>query len=391
MKIDSVKHVMDLLYHKYLIPMLLVDEQGKLLYPDNSWEIKKPIQQFLKPTTTQKIQLYNMGNYLFAYFRFEINQQFFYMVAGPCGAIGSKENSCTFLGHEYHHKIHYSKEDKYSFEEFVHLLHTILTQETIDKKNFCWFYQNEKDKKSLQTDINLENNLYDRRVHETTFDSYHFELRYIDYIKRNEPEKVTWIFNKMKETYKVALSPFELEGLKLKFAAFVAIVTRMAIEEGVPINQAFGLSDSLIQGLVHIHSAEECLQYIKEATFRFMELLHNYPLAHKSLLVKTIVNHIDGHLYERITVDELAVIAQKHKTHICSQFKKEMGKTIHTFIQEKKIDEAKHLLLFTDYSCEKISNLLAFSSQSHFIQVFKKISGSTPKEYKDIHYAHSII
>ena len=109
------------------------------------------------------------------------------------------------------------------------------------------------------------------------------------------------------------------------------------------------------------------------------------------MLVKTIVNHIDNHLYERITVDELAAITEKHKAHICSHFKKEMGITIHGYIQEKKITEAKHLLLFTDHSYDEISHLLAYSSQSHFIQVFKKVAGCTPKEYKSIHYAHSLV
>ncbi|MGX7172532.1 AraC family transcriptional regulator [Enterococcus ratti] len=391
MNIESIKLTMDLLYQKFLIPMMLLNEKGQIIYPKSSLELNVSINESIPFEKSKKIKLYNMKTYLYGHFSFSIKEKDFYMLVGPCGVIGSKETSCFFMGHEYHYNIHYSKEDKYSFEEYLQLLHTILTQTTAKKEDFHWSFQQEKDKKNLHTDHSLETNLYDRRVHKETFDSYHFELRYLDYIKRNEPEKVIWIFNKMKETYKVALSPFELESLKLKFAAFVAIVTRMSIDEGVPINQAFGLSDSLIQGLVHIHTSDECLRYIKEATYRFMELLHRYPLAHKSLLVKTIVNHIDNHLYERITIDELATITDKHKTHICSHFKKEIGTTIHHYIQEKKINEAKHLLLFTDHSYDEISNLLAFSSQSHFIQVFKKITGHTPKEYKSIHYAHSLV
>ncbi len=391
MTTDTIKITMDLLYRKYLIPMLLFDENGYLIHPKNLEDLPITISTYFPFRKTEQIQLYHTTSYLYGYFCFKSEQKEYQMIIGPCGIIGSKETSCFFMGREYHYNIHYSKEDKYSFEEYIQLLHTILTQRPTKKEEFIWYFQQEKNKKNLSTDYSLENNLYDRRIHKETFDSYHFELRYLDYIKRNEPEKVIWVFNKMKETYKVSLSPFELEGLKLKFASFVAIVTRMSIEEGVPINQAFGLSDSLIQGLIYIHSVKECLQYMKEATFRFMELLHNFPLAQKSMLVKTIVNHIDNHLYERITVDELAAITEKHKAHICSHFKKEMGITIHGYIQEKKITEAKHLLLFTDHSYDEISHLLAYSSQSHFIQVFKKVAGCTPKEYKSIHYAHSLV
>jgi AraC-like DNA-binding protein len=390
MDLKNIKSTMDLLYHKYLIPTMLLDESGVILHPESSWQTKNPINHYLEETAGQTISLYHMGKYMYGCFQFQTNQQTYYLLIGPCGVIGTPENSCIFLGHEYHYNIHYSKEDKYSFEEYVQLLYTIFAETDFSKEQFHWHYQTTTNQHSIQTDLNLEANLYDRRVHEATFDSYHFELRYIDYIKRNEPEKVAWVFNKMKETYSVALSPFELEGLKLKFSAFVAVVTRMSIDEGVPVNQAFGLSDSLIQGLIYIHTADECLRYIKEATYRFMELLHNFPLAQKSLLVKTIVNYVDSHLYEKIAIDDLADITQKHKTYLCSQFKKEMNKTIHAYIQEKKIAEAKHLLLFTDYSYEKVSTLLAFSSQSHFIQSFKKNTGTTPKEFKNIHYAHAL-
>jgi AraC-like DNA-binding protein len=388
MDLKSITTTMDLLYHKYLIPMMLLNEQGELLHPHNTLDTKTLVKRYLNQTANETVYMYHMGNYLLGCLQFQTDDAFYYLFVGPCGVIGTPETSCYFLGHEYHYNIHYSKEDKRSFEEYLQLLHTIFVQKVVEKEHIRWFYHSEKESHALRTDLRLETNLYNRRVHEATFDSYHFELRYLDYIRRNEPEKGAWVFNKMKETYDVSLSPFELEGLKLKFSAFVAVVTRMSIDEGVPVNQAFALSDSLIQGLIHIHSAEECLRYIKEATYRFMELLHSYPLAQKSLLVKTIVNYIDSHLYEKITLEELAEVTQKHKTHISGQFKKEMSKTIHTYIQEKKIIEAKHLLLFTDYSCEKISNLLAFSSQSHFIQVFKKITQTTPKQFKDVHYAH---
>ncbi|OTE82697.1 AraC family transcriptional regulator, partial [Escherichia coli] len=100
-----------------------------------------------------------------------------------------------------------------------------------------------------------------------------------EYIKRNQPEKIDWLFKKMQETYHVELSENELEGLKLKFSAFVAILTRISIDEGVPINQAFSLSDALIQGLFRIHSSNEWHTYMKEATYRFMKLIHQQPLA----------------------------------------------------------------------------------------------------------------
>ena len=54
----------------------------------------------------------------------------------------------------------------------------------------------------------------------------------------------------------------------------------------------------------------------------------------------------------------------------------------------KKIEEAKQLLLFTDYSFQEISSLLNFTSQSHFTQRFKQICGQTPKGFRDKNFQY---
>lgn len=127
------------------------------------------------------------------------------------------------------------------------------------------------------------------------------------------------------------------------------------------------------------------MAHIKESSFLFMELIHNFPYSEISSLVKDLLNYIDTHIYERITINDLAQSVQKHPTHINSQFKNALGQTVHTYINQKKIVEAKFLLLFTDKSYKEIATLLHFSSQSHFIQVFKRFEKETPSEYKNKH------
>ena len=57
-------------------------------------------------------------------------------------------------------------------------------------------------------------------------------------------------------------------------------------------------------------------------------------------------------------------------------------------VLKKKIEEAKQLLLFTDYSFQEISSLLNFTSQSHFTQRFKQICGQTPKGFRDKNFQY---
>ncbi|MBM6614930.1 helix-turn-helix transcriptional regulator [Desemzia sp. RIT804] len=381
---------MDLLYKKHLIPMLLLDESLKIIHPKTTWDAKNFSDKYLKNNSFLYADLFSDFQFMYGSFNFKDESDKKYtLLAGPCGVSGTTEDTLLFEGYEYIYGIHYTKETQHSFEEFMKLIYATITHQLLLDENIHWHYS-KSPTDDAYTDKSLEINLYERRIQETTFDSYQFELRYIEYIKRKQPEKIEWLFKKMKETYHVDLSTNKLEGLKFKFSAFVAILTRTSIDEGVPINQAFGLSDALIQGLARIHFSDEWLNYMKEATYRFMELIHSHPLAEKSVLIKKIINYIDGHIYDRITINDLAESTDKHKTYLSAQFKKEMGQTIHSYIQERKVNEAKHLLLFTDWSFKEISIMLSFSSQSHFIQVFKKLEGITPREYKEQHYTYYI-
>jgi AraC-like DNA-binding protein len=53
------------------------------------------------------------------------------------------------------------------------------------------------------------------------------------------------------------------------------------------------------------------------------------------------------------------------------------------FVQRKKIEEAKNLIVYSDLSISEIYSVLNFHDQSYFIKVFKKLTGLTPKQFKN--------
>ena len=64
------------------------------------------------------------------------------------------------------------------------------------------------------------------------------------------------------------------------------------------------------------------------------------------------------------------------------EFKKLTGQTIIHYLIDKRMIYAKKLLASTDYSVLEIACILGYNSLSHFICIFKKYHGITPKVYQ---------
>lgn len=92
--------------------------------------------------------------------------------------------------------------------------------------------------------------------------------------------------------------------------------------------------------------------------------------------------HIAENLYQNIKVEELAEIACCSKDHFSRQFKKLTGLLPSDFINNKRIDKAKEILITTSKSQRQISEEIGFNSQQYYTRIFKKITGETPAEYR---------
>ena len=71
--------------------------------------------------------------------------------------------------------------------------------------------------------------------------------------------------------------------------------------------------------------------------------------------------------------------------YFSKKFKQEVGMSLREFAAEEKVRRAKELLIQGRLSVSDISETLGFNSQSYFGNVFRKITGMTPLEYRQGH------
>ena len=95
-----------------------------------------------------------------------------------------------------------------------------------------------------------------------------------------------------------------------------------------------------------------------------------------------IENYLNVHFREDITLDKLADLTFMNKYYLSHIFKEHSGLSPIDYLLNKRIKEAKKLLVNTDLSISQISNIVGFNSSSYFSQYFKKVSDYSPSVYR---------
>ncbi|WP_144510845.1 helix-turn-helix domain-containing protein [Bacillus sp. FJAT-22090] len=219
---------------------------------------------------------------------------------------------------------------------------------------------------------------------------FHSNLSYervlLDYVKNGRLDKLkdTFDYSIVGEAELGLLSKRNrLRSEKNLMITGIALVCRASIEGGLNEETAFTLSDFYIQQLEELRNLKAILNLMEEAIIDFTKRVHQLNIEKYSAAITTCRDYIFKHLYGDITLDELSEICSLSPNYLSSLFKKEVGMPISEYIQRQRIEEAKRLLLLTNYSTSEISTWLNFNDQSYFIKVFKKYTGLTPRQFRN--------
>lgn len=183
------------------------------------------------------------------------------------------------------------------------------------------------------------------------------------------------------------LSRNSVTNLKYHFVITTAMITRLCKQKGMELEQAFRMSDFYIQRLDDIHTLQGVRDLHDEMVLDFTEKMRKICRSDtNSKHINLCKEYIYSHIKERITVEDIADALGVSASYLSRLFKKETKDSVSAYIRRQKIEMAKNLLRYSDYSMITIANRLSFSSQSHFIQQFRELVGMTPKKYRDLNH-----
>lgn len=95
--------------------------------------------------------------------------------------------------------------------------------------------------------------------------------------------------------------------------------------------------------------------------------------------VETFMRH---NLHRCLTREDLAEIANMSAPHLARVFRSVTGKTLIQRLAQLRIQQASEMLRESSLPITEIALNVGFSSFSHFSQLFKRIAGVSPSEYR---------
>ena len=133
------------------------------------------------------------------------------------------------------------------------------------------------------------------------------------------------------------------------------------------------------------------------------EMIGKTPLTHKKIIVSPL-HVVERRSTESVAIDDSEMASALQFIHTQSpteltiervvestcvsrrileiRFRKFLGNTILQEIQKVRIERAKRLLLETDYSIEKIAEIVGFATGSYFVQFFCNTTNMTPAKFR---------
>lgn len=96
-----------------------------------------------------------------------------------------------------------------------------------------------------------------------------------------------------------------------------------------------------------------------------------------------VMDYIHANLSRRITLAELAAVAQVSESHFTRAFKASTGESPHQYVLQQRLEHARGELVRTSRPIAEIATEAGFADQSHLTRTMRRYLGATPRILRD--------
>lgn len=128
--------------------------------------------------------------------------------------------------------------------------------------------------------------------------------------------------------------------------------------------------------------AAEALSLVFERHQRLNRLPKMPVSAEDAALLQSLAAYIGTHYADELTIEGLSRIACMGTTKLKRCFKACFGCTVADYVQKVRLDQAEHLLAYTELPVAEVAQAVGYAAAGHFADLFRRAKGMLPMEYR---------
>lgn len=214
----------------------------------------------------------------------------------------------------------------------------------------------------------------------------HMRLQLIaDMVLGHQKQEALSIYKKsaLFESFSDTLLGDETLALKQMLFTLETMISGQLLKVSGDTHQITHLKNAYFSQILSSNSFT-CLMTLGENIIKvYSEIVRKSDLDGKSLPVRKALMYIQEHFKTPLQLSDVSLFVKRSNAYLSSLFKEEVGISITECIQVTRINYSKHLLKYTQYSILEVALESGFENQNYYATVFKKLTGYTPKAYRD--------
>lgn len=139
------------------------------------------------------------------------------------------------------------------------------------------------------------------------------------------------------------------------------------------------ICEEIIDEIYKRDSLEDVINVLKKG---LMEISKEISINSNNSSIKRIVKYVDTNYYKDLKLETLAEIFNYNSAYLGKIFKNYTGVSFNTYLDKRRIDEGKKLLLEKNLKVYEVCELIGYKNIDYFHSKFKKYVGVSPLNYK---------
>lgn len=146
-----------------------------------------------------------------------------------------------------------------------------------------------------------------------------------------------------------------------------------------------GMEEAFYWRSILCSSREQLFDFLEETCRKNIEEAVERSEAEKIRPIDQAKQYIREHYAEPLSLEEVSSQAGFSSSYFSTLFRKETGKNFLEYLMDIRIEEAKKLLRQSGETIEQIGKDVGMNDYKRFSKTFKKITGISPKEYRNLY------